>query len=557
MPIPPRKRPLTALVRRGIGLIVLVVAVTYLTRIASGEDLVAGLRALLSDPAGVGAALLAYACAFGLRAWSWRLVLPALPIGQAWAALHVSLLGNHVLPFRLGEALRVTSVTRRTDLPAGPVIASTVTLRSADLLSVALLAAVAAPGLLSGPAVAWFWPMVCVLGVVMLAGLIFLVRGTTGDGGRSATVRRASVGRVTVRWAVVMPVALAAAVAAWTLEAAVVYEVARLAGIALSPGEAVAVTAVTIAAQTVAVTPGGFGSYEAAAAAALTALGVAPGPAFAVALITHALKTAYSLAVGGVALALPQPGYFGRFRLPRRLPSRPEPAPADPEAPVVAFIPVFDEEQTIGTVVSRLPSTVGGRKLHVIVVDDGSTDASAARAAQAGATVIPQPRNLGLGAAVRLGLSEAVRLSPAAVVYLDADLEYFPEDIERVAAPILSGRADYVVGSRFAGEIERMLAHRRFGNQVLTRWVRWMTRHEITDGQSGYRAFSPAAARDAEVIHDYNYAQVLTLDLLAKGYVYQEVPIRYAFRATGESFVKLGRYLRMVIPATYRELNSP
>nr|BFE83113.1 hypothetical protein GCM10020093_057140 [Planobispora longispora] len=59
------------------------------------------------------------------------------------------------------------------------------------------------------------------------------------------------------------------------------------------------------------------------------------------------------------------------------------------------------------------------------------------------------------------------------------------------------------------------------------------------------------------MIHDYNYAQVLTLDLLAKGYRYHEVPIRYAFRSTGASFVTLGRYLRKVIPAVHRELNSP
>ncbi len=168
-----------------------------------------------------------------------------------------------------------------------------------------------------------------------------------------------------------------------------------------------------------------------------------------------------------------------------------------------------------------------------------------------------QPGNQGLGAAVRRGLAEAVALRPAAVVYLDADGEYFPEDIERLAGPVLAGDADYVVGSRFRGEIERMLPHRRFGNRVLTVWVRWLTRRgDLTDGQSGYRAFSPEAAARAEVIHDYNYAQVLTLDLLAKGFVYTEVPIRYSFRETGTSFVKLGRYLRKVVPAVHRELNA-
>jgi hypothetical protein len=102
-----------------------------------------------------------------------------------------------------------------------------------------------------------------------------------------------------------------------------------------------------------------------------------------------------------------------------------------------------------------------------------------------------------------------------------------------------------------------MLPHRMLGNLVLTRWVRWMTRRgDVTDGQSGYRAFSPAAARDAEVVHDYNYAQVLTLDLLGKGYRYAEVPITYAFRTTGRSFVRLGPYLRRVLPAVRAELNS-
>ena len=119
-----------------------------------------------------------------------------------------------------------------------------------------------------------------------------------------------------------------------------------------------------------------------------------------------------------------------------------------------------------------------------------------------------------------------------------------------------AGEADYVVGSRFAGTIEHMRPHRRFGNKVLSRLLSVVARRRIDDGQTGYRAFSPAAARAAEVVHDFNYAQVLTLDLLAKGFRYHEVPISYRFRTNGESFVKLGRYLRKVVPAVYRELNA-
>jgi hypothetical protein len=83
-----------------------------------------------------------------------------------------------------------------------------------------------------------------------------------------------------------------------------------------------------------------------------------------------------------------------------------------------------------------------------------------------------------------------------------------------------------------------------------------MVRLPVTDGQSGFRALSWQAAADAELIHDYNYAQVLTLDLVAKGYAYAEVPISYQYRCSGRSFVRLVPYLRHVIPAAHREIRD-
>jgi hypothetical protein len=164
--------------------------------------------------------------------------------------------------------------------------------------------------------------------------------------------------------------------------------------------------------------------------------------------------------------------------------------------------------------------------------------------------------NRGLGAAVRRGLAEGVARGAAAVAFCDADGEYGPEELGAMVAPILAGEADYVVGSRFAGRIERMRPHRRVGNLVLTRLLAFTARTRISDGQSGYRALSRAAAADAEIVHDFNYAQVLTLDLLGKGYRYAEVPIGYRFREHGRSFVRLLPYLRRVVPAVHRELNA-
>jgi uncharacterized membrane protein YbhN (UPF0104 family) len=527
--------------RHLIGFAVLAVGVFYLVQVVDRPALGAVLDAVLVAPFGLMLAVACYAAAFGLRTAAWCRVLPGLSGGQSWAALHVSLLGNHVLPLRLGEVLRVTSVLRRTRLPARPVVASAVTLRGADLVAVLGLAAIGAPAVLAGLAPNWAFALLAAAVVLLVAaGTAWMVR-LRRQGAELRLPGLAVVGAV---------------VAAWLLEAALVFEVARVAGFGIGVGEAVAVTAVTIVVQAVAVTPGGFGTYEAAATAALVALGVPAGPAFAIALTTHAAKTAYALAVGSVALMVPRPGHLGRWRLPRPVPPRPHRQPVPDTAPVVAFLPAHDEEDTVGSVLARLPAQVAERPVVPIVIDDGSDDDTARRAAAAGARVVSLGTNQGLGAAVRRGLAEAAHLGPAAVVYLDTDGEYFPEDMAEVVGPVLRGEADYVVGSRFAGDIERMLARRRLGNRVLTAALRWVARRpDLTDGQSGYRAFSPAAARAAEIVHDYNYAQVLTLDLLGKGFVYAEVPIRYRFRSTGTSFVRLGRYLRMVVPAVHRELN--
>jgi glycosyltransferase involved in cell wall biosynthesis len=224
---------------------------------------------------------------------------------------------------------------------------------------------------------------------------------------------------------------------------------------------------------------------------------------------------------------------------------------------VVVFLPAHDEEATVAAVVARVPQLVAGRRVECLVVDDGSADRTAAEAAGAGATVLSVPVNRGLGAAVRQGLAAATERGAAAVAFCDADREYDPAELERLVGPILEGRADYVVGSRFAGQIRRMLPQRRLGNLALTGLLRYLARAPIGDGQSGFRALSAAAAADAEIVHDYNYAQVLTLDLLAKGYRYLEVPIGYQFRTSGRSFVRPLRYLRRVVPAIWRELNPP
>lgn len=522
-----------------VGIIVGLAAVFVVVPSVDGAAFREAAQQAADQPAGVIGALAAFGIAFVLRAIAWQRVLPDLPFGQALAAIHLSLGANHVLPFRLGEPLRVISVVRRHRVGIEAATVSTITLRSADMLAVVGLGALVAPSA--------FFGLVGIAGWLLL-GLVVVVAFIGWRWLSKVAQRRPDVVRPGA-------VALGLSAVAWIAESILVRQVATWVGINLSWSEAVLVTTVAVAAQIAAIAPGGFGTYEAAAVAAYVVLGYDAEAALIAALGAHALKTAYSLFVGVIAAFAPAPSLIGRLRL-NKSEQKLVSGAVSPDAPVVLFMPAYNEEEAVSGCIDRVPEEVHGRRVELVIVDDGSADETVRCAQQSGAEVVQLGQNQGLGAAVRVGLRIGVERNAAAVVFCDADGEYPPEELANVVAPILDGEADYVIGSRFLGRIDHMRPHRRFGNHVLTRALQLVARQRITDGQSGYRALSFEAARSSEIIHDFNYAQVLTLDLLAKGFRYQEVPISYHFRTTGESFIKLGRYLRNVVPAVYREINA-
>ena len=489
-------------------------------------------------PAEVVIALSAFLIAFILRAVAWKKVLPSISLGHSLAGIHLSLGANHVLPLRLGEPLRVLSITKRGSTSLDAATASTLTLRSADILTLITIGVVIAPSAFSD-ILGWFgWAIVGLVLAIAIASWRWL----------KGIVQRNDA--VTLPG----PTAIGLTSVAWLLESVLVWQSAHWAGLDITWPDALLVTTVAVAAQIAAIAPGGFGTYEAAAVAAYVTLGYDADIALVASLTAHALKTTYSLLAGAIALIIPQPSFIGRFRLQKTDELLPE--SRDSNNSVLLFLPAFNEEDAVADCINRVPDTVCGLNVDCLIIDDGSTDGTAIEAKQAGAEVISLETNQGLGAAVRVGLSEGVKRKSSAVIFADADGEYPPEELENLVNPIIQGKADYVVGSRFLGDIEFMRPHRRFGNHVLTKILSLIARRKITDGQSGYRAFSPRAAASAEVIHDFNYAQIITLDLLAKGYIYLEVPISYHFRTTGESFIKLFPYLRKVVPAVYKELNA-
>lgn len=223
---------------------------------------------------------------------------------------------------------------------------------------------------------------------------------------------------------------------------------------------------------------------------------------------------------------------------------------------IVVFLPAHNEEVSLPLVLKRIPAEIDGLPVETIVIDDGSTDATSDIARRHGAHVYRFKKNRGLGAAVREGLLRSYEHGATVAVMIDADNEYPADQIPDVVRPILAGEADYVFGSRFLGTVDGMRLYRYIGNHVFT-WLQCLLlKQRIHDGQSGMRAFSRAACKHAEIIHDYNYAQVLTLNLVRKGFRLHEVPIRYRVREAGKSFIRFN-YVQRVLPAIYREWRRP
>ncbi len=171
---------------------------------------------------------------------------------------------------------------------------------------------------------------------------------------------------------------------------------------------------------------------------------------------------------------------------------------------VVAVIPAYNEERCIGSVVLRVRAHVDA----VVVVDDGSTDATARIAEVGGAIVVHHEHNRGKGAALNTGLCRARELGPAAIVTLDADGQHFPCEVPAVLAPVLAGNADIVVGSRYAGKEhgdgnhlgngrghgQGVPRHRAVGHWVFTKLTNVASGVPVSDSQSGFRALSRRAA---------------------------------------------------------------
>ncbi len=223
---------------------------------------------------------------------------------------------------------------------------------------------------------------------------------------------------------------------------------------------------------------------------------------------------------------------------------------------VVAVIPALNEEAAIADVVARCRVTLqrcigGGADHRVVVVDNGSTDETAARAEAAGALVVREPRR-GYGRACAAGVAAAADLGASVVAFVDGDASSPPEELPAVVDPVLAGEADLVQGSRSTGSIAAgaMAAHQRLGNAFAAWLLRRLYRLEVTD-LGPFRAIGLDTLTALGMTEmTYGWPTEMTVKAANAGARIREVPVSWLPRAGGRSKVS-GTVRGSVLAARY------
>jgi Glycosyltransferases involved in cell wall biogenesis len=221
---------------------------------------------------------------------------------------------------------------------------------------------------------------------------------------------------------------------------------------------------------------------------------------------------------------------------------------------IAVVIPAYNEAEAVGVVVAELLE----RGHRVIVVDDGSRDATAEAAKRNGAIVLRHAVNRGQGAALQTGIAYAIRKRAEYIVTFDSDGQHAAEDVDTLVAPLLAGRADVVLGSRFRGSTEGMTELRRVMLKAAVLFTRYASGALVTDTHNGLRAFTRAAAAKLDIRLDrMAHASEILDQVVQHGLRYEEVPVHVRYtaysRRKGQSSIAalriladyvLGRWMR-------------
>jgi hypothetical protein len=210
---------------------------------------------------------------------------------------------------------------------------------------------------------------------------------------------------------------------------------------------------------------------------------------------------------------------------------------------VLVIVPAHDEEESLPATLDELRRKAPD--VAVLVVDDGSRDATARIAREYRVPVVSHAVNLGVGGALQTGFRWALGHGYDIGVQLDADGQHDPGHLPALLAPILRGECDVSIGSRYVARTGyRAPAARRLGIVLFSGVVRMAVGQRITDTTSGYRAYDRAVMEICQ--HDFprDFPDApLLIDLARRGFRLAEVPVEMRAREAGRSFYTLGRSL--------------
>jgi glycosyltransferase involved in cell wall biosynthesis len=217
------------------------------------------------------------------------------------------------------------------------------------------------------------------------------------------------------------------------------------------------------------------------------------------------------------------------------------------------IMPAYNEsgniQRAVGAVSAVMPDA------NIVVISDGSTDATAELARQAGAIVIELPFNLGIGGAVQTGYKFAVERGHRFVARLDGDGQHDPRHLARLMEPVLFGHADIVIGSRFIGETDttrddvyRATLLRSIGIRLFARLVSIIVRQRVTDTTSGYQVCNADAAAFFARNFPCDYPEVeMITEACRAGYRVMEIPVQMHRRLAGRSSITSMRSIYYVV----------
>jgi glycosyl transferase family 2 len=202
---------------------------------------------------------------------------------------------------------------------------------------------------------------------------------------------------------------------------------------------------------------------------------------------------------------------------------------------VAVVVPAYNEEDNIGQVLPRIPKTVCGLEIAVLVVDDGSRDDTGAIARQYDAAVARHATNLGGGAALRTGYRLMVDSGARIVVTLDADGQHRPEEMERLVGPVADGTVDVAHGSRVLGHAEANTVAREMGIIFFNRLVSLITRTRVSDCSNGYRAVRATVLPQLVLRQEQFHTSEFMIEAIKRGVPATEVAVTVDRRIHGHS----------------------